>query len=171
MVVKKEMSRRLLEEAFTGESVAHMKYMIFAEQAEREGYRNVAKLFRAIAHAELIHARNHFKALGKLRKTPENLDDAVNGERYEVEEMYPAFNSVASMQGEVEAVTSTRYALEAEKLHADMYLEAKKATEEGRDVDIGTVYVCPVCGYTVIGESPERCPVCGTPGDRFKRFE
>jgi rubrerythrin len=171
MVVKREMTRKFLEDAFAGESMAHMKYLIFAEQAEREGYPNIAKLFRAIAHAEFVHAKNHFTALGKLGKTPENLQEGINGETFEVEEMYPVYKNSAEFQGEKEAVRTTRYALEAEKIHAGLYREAKRKAEKGEDIEIGKVYICPVCGYTTVDDVPEYCPVCSTPGDKFVVFE
>ncbi|WP_457751665.1 rubrerythrin family protein [Thermococcus sp.] len=171
MVVKREMTRKFLEEAFAGESMAHMKYMIFAEQAEKEGFPDVAKLFRAIAYAEFVHAKNHFIALGKLGKTPENLQVGIEGETFEVEEMYPVYKNSAEFQEEKEAVRSMHYALEAEKIHAQLYEDAKKKAEEGQDVKIKKVYICPVCGYTAVDDAPERCPVCGLPGEKFVVFE
>ncbi|WP_457742524.1 rubrerythrin family protein [Thermococcus sp.] len=171
MVVKREMTRKFLEEAFAGESMAHMKYLIFAEHAEKEGFSNVAKLFRAIAYAEFVHAKNHFIALGKLGKTSENLQTGIEGETFEVEEMYPVYKNSAEFQEEKEAVRTTHYALEAEKIHAELYENAKKKTEEGEDVEIKKVYICPVCGYTAVDEAPERCPVCGLPGEKFVVFE
>ncbi|NJF24187.1 rubrerythrin family protein [Thermococcus sp. Bubb.Bath] len=171
MVVKREMTRKFLEDAFAGESMAHMRYLIFAEKAEREGYPNIAKLFRAIAHAEFVHAKNHFIALGKLGKTPENLQEGINGETFEVEEMYPVYKNSAEFQEEKEAVRTTRYALEAEKIHAELYKKAKEKAENGEDIEIKKVYICPVCGYTTVDDVPEYCPVCGTPGDKFVVFE
>ncbi|HDZ36577.1 MAG TPA: rubrerythrin family protein [Thermococcus sp.] len=171
MVVEKKMTRKFLEDAFAGESMAHMKYLIFAEQAEKEGYPNIAKLFRAIAHAEFIHAKNHFIALGNLGKTPENLQTGIDGETYEVEEMYPVFKNAAEFQGEKEAVRTTHYALEAEKVHAELYKKAKELAESGKDIEAKKVYICPVCGYTALDEVPEKCPVCGVPGDKFVVFE
>ena len=105
--------------AYAGESQAHMKYLIFADVAEKEGFPNIAKLFRAIAFAELVHARNYFKALGNVKDTVENLQIAIDGETFEVEEMYPAYKAVAELQGKNEAVRSTHYALEAERIHAE----------------------------------------------------
>lgn len=171
MVVKRKMTRKFLEEAFAGESMAHMRYLIFAEQAEREGYHNIAKLFRAIAHAEFVHAKNHFVALGKLGKTPENLQAGIEGETFEVEEMYPVYNNTAEFQEETDAVRTTNYALEAEKIHAKLYEKAKETAESGKDLDIRRVYICPVCGYTAVDEAPEYCPVCGAPRDKFVVFE
>ncbi|ASJ07310.1 rubrerythrin family protein [Thermococcus pacificus] len=171
MVVKRKMTRKFLEDAFAGESMAHMKYLIFAEQAEREGYPNIAKLFRAIAHAEFVHAKNHFIALGNLDKTPENLQAGIDGETFEVEEMYPVYKNTAEFQGEKDAVRTTHYALEAEKIHAELYKKAKEKAESGEDIEIKRVYICPVCGYTAVDEVPEYCPVCGAPRDKFVVFE
>ncbi|AHL22300.1 rubrerythrin family protein [Thermococcus nautili] len=171
MPVERAMTRKFLEDAFAGESMAHMKYLIFAEQAEKEGFPKVAKLFRAIAYAEFVHAKNHFIALGKLGKTEENLKEAIAGETFEVEEMYPVYKNAAEFQGEKEAVRSTHYALEAEKLHAELYEKAKESVAKGEDIEVGKVYICPVCGYTAVDEAPERCPVCGLPGEKFVVFE
>ncbi|EEB73187.1 rubrerythrin family protein [Thermococcus sp. AM4] len=171
MPVERAMTRKFLEDAFAGESMAHMKYLVFAEQAEKEGFPKVAKLFRAIAYAEFVHAKNHFIALGKLGKTEENLKEAIAGETFEVEEMYPVYKNSAEFQGENEAVRSTHYALEAEKLHAELYEKAKETVAKGEDIEVKKVYICPVCGYTAVDEAPERCPVCGLPGEKFVVFE
>ncbi|HEX30867.1 rubrerythrin family protein [Candidatus Poribacteria bacterium] len=159
-----------LRAAFAGESQAHMRYLIFARKAEDEGFPNVAKLFRAIAYAEQVHAANHFKTLGDLGTSSKNLEAAIDGETFEVEEMYPAYNAVAQLQGEKGAQRSIRYALEAEKIHAAFYQKAKQAVDSGKDAEIGQIYICDVCGYTGEGEPPERCPVCGAPRDKFKLF-
>ncbi|WP_324735614.1 rubrerythrin family protein [Thermococcus sp. SY098] len=171
MVVKREMTKKFLSEAYAGESQAHMRYMIFAEVAEKEGFPNIAKLFRAIAFAELVHARNHLKAIGGVKDTVENLQVAIDGETFEVEEMYPAYKAVAELQGENEAVRSTTYALEAEKIHAELYRKAKELAKEKKDIEIKKVYICPVCGYTAVDEAPEKCPVCGVPKEKFVVFE
>jgi len=166
----RKMTEENLKAAFAGESQAHMRYLIFAEVAEREGKPNIARLFRAIAYAEQVHAANHYRELGMVKATPENLGEAMAGETFEVEEMYPAYDAVAELQGENGAKRSIHYALEAEKVHAEMYRKAKEAAENGKDIELGTVYICPVCGYTVEGEAPEYCPVCGAPRDRFRSF-
>lgn len=167
---KHVMTRRNLENAYSGESQAHMRYLIFAEVAEKEGKPNIARLFRAIAFAEQVHATNHYRVLGKVGSTPDNLDMAIAGETFEVEEMYPVYNNAASFQDEKEAERSTHYALEAEKIHARIYAQAKKAALQGKDLEIGDVYICPVCGYTVEGSAPDHCPVCGAPKNQFKAF-
>ncbi|MBC7286654.1 MAG: rubrerythrin family protein [Armatimonadetes bacterium] len=164
------MSEKSLREAFAGESQAHMRYLIFAQQAEAEGKPNIARLFRAIAFAEQVHATNHFKALGDLGDTPANLQAAINGETYEVEEMYPAFGAIAQLQGEKAAERSINYALQAEKIHAGMYSNARELALSGQDIDDQPIYVCSQCGYTGSGEAPERCPVCGAGKDAFKTF-
>lgn len=165
-----EMTQANLEAAFAGESQAHMKYKIFADKAEEEGYPQVARLFRAISFAEQVHATNHFRQLQGVGETAENLGVAIGGENYENTEMYPAFNSVAKLQGEKGAMLSIHYALEAEKIHEAMYGEAKNMIEGGVAIDEQPVYICPVCGYTVIGEPPSKCPVSQTPKERFVKF-
>ena len=166
----RKMTEENLKAAFAGESQAHIRYLIFAEAAEREGKPNIARLFRAIAYAEQVHAANHLGELGGIGKTPENLAEAIAGETFEVEEMYPAYDAVAELQGEKGAKRSIHYALEAEKIHARMYEKAKEAAAKGQDIELKTGYICPVCGYTVEGEAPEYCPVCGAPREKFKNF-
>jgi len=166
----KKMTMANLEAAFSGESQAHMKYLIFAEAAERENLPNVARLFRAIAYAEQVHATNHFRNLSGIGETGENLAKAEEGENFEVEEMYPAYDAVAKLQGEQGAQRSIHYALEAEKIHEAMYEQARQAVLAGKDPQIDELYICPVCGYTHEGTPPERCPVCNAPGSSFKKF-
>lgn len=164
------MTQQNLRDAFAGESQAHMKYQIYADVAEKEGFPNVAKLFKAIAYAELVHARNHLKELGGINDSVANLQDAYDGETFEIEEMYPAYKAVAELQGEKGAVRSTHYALEAEKIHAVMYDEAKKDVMEKKDIEIGTIYVCDVCGWTHDGDLPEKCPICSAPQSKILSF-
>ena len=166
----KKMTERFLSEAFAGESQAHMKYVIFAEQAEKEGFPNVARLFRAISFAERVHATNHLRTLGLIGKTADNLQSAIDGETYEVDEMYPSFKAVAKEQGEDRADRSFTGAYEAEKIHAEMYQKAKEAVLQGKDIELRDVYICEVCGYTVEGEPPETCPVCGAKREKFRKF-
>ncbi len=166
-----KMTEEFLNSAFAGESMAHMKYLIFAEIAEKEGFPNIARLFRAIAFAEFVHAKNHLNALGKVKDTANNLETAYQGESFEIEEMYPAYKAVAELQEERQAIRSMNYALEAEKIHKAMYSEAKESAEKKKeDIKIGDIYICPVCGYTVEGEAPDRCPVCNVPKDKFVKF-
>jgi len=164
------MTKANLEAAFAGESQAHMKYKIFADKADEEGYPEVARLFRAISYAEQVHATNHFKQLQGIGDTASNLGAAIGGENYENTEMYPAFDAVAKMQGEKGAVLSIHYALEAEKIHEAMYGEAKSLVENGQDRQAQPVYICPTCGYTVIGDPPVKCPVSQTPSEKFVKF-
>jgi rubrerythrin len=166
----KQMTKANLEAAFAGESQACMKYGIYAEKAEREGYPQVAKLFKAISYAEKVHASNHFRALDKVHGTTANLGDAAAGENYEVNEMYPAFEAVAKLQDEVSALRSIQYAVEAEKIHEVMYLSAKDKVAKGKDISTSDVYVCPVCGHTVIGEPPDTCPVCRLAKNKYVKF-
>ena len=164
------MTEQNLRAAFAGESQAHMRYQIFADKAEEEGRSNVAQLFRAISFAERVHATNHFKTFGDVGDSVSNLQMAIDGETFEVEEMYPAYDAVAKLQGEQGAVTSIYGALEAEKIHASMYQKAKQTVEAGQDVDLGTVQICGVCGYTVEGDAPDTCPMCGAPKKKFRSF-
>ncbi len=165
------MTEKNLLDAFAGESQAHMKYLIYAERADREHLPNIAKMFRAIAHAEFVHASNHFKTLKKLNNTKENLGDAFNGETFEVEEMYPAYKAVAQLENEKSAVRTTDWALQAEKTHAEMYKEAKARAEKGEDIEAQTIWVCGICGYTEVGENvPDVCPVCGAKSEAFQKF-
>ena len=165
-----EMTKDFLEAAFAGESMAHMKYLIFAERAEKDGLLNLARLFRAIAYAEQVHAANHYRELGKIQDATGNLQSCIDGEHFEVNEMYPVYHNAAEFQREAGAVRSAHYALEAEKIHEVMYKKAKRTVEADADLDLETVHICPVCGYTVEGEPPEYCPVCGAKRELFRSF-
>jgi rubrerythrin len=166
----RKMTKANLEAAFAGESQAHMEYAIFADKAEKEGYPEVARLFRAISFAERVHATNHLRELGGIGDTVTNLGVAIGGENYENTEMYPAFNAVAKLQEEKGAMRSIHYALEAEKIHEAMYSEAKQTVAAGNDIQSAPVFVCPVCGHTVIGEAPDKCPVCGALKEKYRQF-
>jgi rubrerythrin len=166
----KEMTKENLHASLAGESQAHIKYLAFATQADKEGKPNIARLFRAVARAEQVHATNHLRELGGIGDTVTNLTAAIAGENFEVDEMYAAYLEVADAQGEQGAHRSMTYAIEAEKIHAVLYADAKQAAAAGQDEAIDRVYVCPVCGYTHIGEPPERCPVCKTKKGRFETF-
>lgn len=166
----RKMTETSLKDAFAGESQAHMKYLAFATQAEEEGYPEVARLFRAIAYAEQVHATNHLRALGGIGDTVANLGAAMAGENFEVTEMYPAYQAVARLQEEKAALLSIHYALEAEKIHEALYGEARKMASMGSDIKAAPVYVCAVCGHTVIGEAPDKCPVCGSRRDVYHEF-
>ncbi len=166
----RKMTEVNLKDAFAGESQAHMRYLIFAEVAEEEKRPNLARLFRAIAYAEQVHATNHLRELGLVRTSPDNLQEAIGGESFEVTEMYPAYHAVAELQGEKGAMRSNRYALEAEKIHAAMYAKAREQALAGEDAKVGKVHVCAVCGYTVEDATPERCPICQAPRAKFRVF-
>ncbi|GAB4397959.1 MAG: rubrerythrin family protein [Anaerolineales bacterium] len=156
-----------LKEAFAGESQAHRKYLLFAEAAEKDGQPQIAKLFRAAATAEAIHAANHFKALGGIGTTAQNLQTAIDGEHYEVVSMYPGMVAEAETAGIKKALTSFTWAMEAEKGHEQLYRKALENLEKGQaSLDY---YVCPFCGYTHEGPMTEKCPVCGTPAEKFIR--
>ena len=150
--------------AFAGESQANRKYLAFAKQAEKEGYNQVAKLFRAAAEAETIHAHSHLKAAGEIGSTTDNLKAAVTGETYEFESMYPPMISQAQSDGNKAAEQSFTYANEVEKVHADLY---NKALENLENPDESDYFVCPVCGYTCAGHHPDKCPVCDAAGKTF----
>ena len=170
----RKMTEQSLWAAFAGESQAHMKYAAFADEAHKAGLANVAKLFRAISYAERVHATNHLRALGGLKGTGDNLQTAIDGENFEVDEMYPAYDAVARLQGEKDAEKSIHYALEAEKIHAAMYADAKRSVDSGKDWAIADVYICPNCGYTHIVSAdnpvPDFCPVCAWKKGTFKKF-
>ena len=160
-----------LKEAFAGESQANRKYTYFAQKAEEEGHRQVAKLFRAAAVAEATHAKNHLKALEGLGSTADNLKAAIEGERYEVTSMYPDFIKDAETESVKRALTSFRWAFEVEKIHEQLYRQALAAIQAQENLGETDYYVCPVCGYTHEGPLNDKCPVCGTPGEKFERIQ
>lgn len=166
----KEKSEKNLNDAFAGESQAHMKYKAFGDKAEREKLANVARLFRANSYAEQIHATNHLRTLSGIQSTAENLKAAIEGETYEVDKMYPGFIKDAQDEQEPVAERMNIWALAAEKVHANLYKKANEAVEGGQDVDLGPIHVCQVCGFTMEGDAPEICPVCGTSKDKFTQF-
>ncbi|HEX9902500.1 MAG TPA: rubrerythrin family protein [Acidobacteriota bacterium] len=159
-----------LKSAFAGESQAHLKYQVFADKAESEKLPNVARLFRAGSFSEQRHAANHLRAMAGVGKTADNLKAALEGETYEVTKMYPEFIRVAEEQNEKEAVRVNREALEAEKVHAALYQKAIKGLDKGQDLEGTPIHVCGVCGFTVDGEAPDKCPVCGAPKQKFVKF-
>lgn len=158
-----------LKEAFAGESQANRKYLAFAAKADQEGFAQVAKLFRAAAEAETVHAHAHLRALKGIRSTRENLQEAVAGETHEFKSMYPAMIESAKAEGHKEAERSFNFANEVEKIHAALY---QKALDNlGGTQETSSYYVCPVCGYTVENEAPETCPICGAKGKMFKKVD
>lgn len=159
-----------LKTAFAGESQANNKYLSYADKAARDGYPIVARLFRAIAGAEAIHARNHLKAMEAVKSTLENLKDAQAGEDYEITEMYPPMIQAAEAEGQKKAARSMHLALEVEKVHYELYDQAIAAVTDGHDLTDAKVRICPVCGHTIIGDAPDSCPVCGCVGARYEEI-
>ncbi len=157
-----------LREAFAGESQANRKYLAFAKKAEQEGYGQVAKLFRAAAEAETVHAHSHLRVLGGIKSTAENLKEAIAGETHEFKSMYPAMIEAAKEEGNQAAERSFTYANEVEKIHAGLYQKALDNLNNLEDVDY---YVCSVCGYTCEGEPPEECPVCHSKSKAFFKVD
>lgn len=149
-----------LKDAFAGESQANQKYKAFAKKAEKEGFANIAKLFRTTAEAERIHAEGHLKALDLIASTAENLQAAIDGETFEFTEMYPPMVEKATADGH-KAKTMFKFAVEAEEVHAKIYTMALEAVRKGVDLEVTDFYLCPVCGFIELGEAPEKCPVCG----------
>jgi rubrerythrin len=163
-------TKKNLADAFAGESQANRKYLAFAKQADSDGYPQVARLFRGAAHAETIHALAHLRALGGIKNTADNLAAAVEGEGFEFQKMYPPYLQQAQDEGDKPAEISFRNALAVEEIHHKLYSDALQAVKAGNDLADRTVYVCEICGNTVYDEVPERCPVCGVPGDRFTKI-
>jgi len=155
-----------LKEAFTGESQANQKYRAFAKKAEKEGFKNIAKLFRTTAEAERIHAEGHLNALEMIGSTAENLQAAIEGETYEYTEMYPPMFDEAQKDNH-KAKVMFNFALKAEKVHAELYAKALDSVKNGKDIDTDNILLCPVCGYIAIGDIPEKCPLCGIAKEKF----
>ena len=161
-------TQKNLQEAFAGESQANRKYLAFARQADKEGYPQVAKLFRAAAEAETVHAHAHLRAMGGIGKTAENLKEAISGETFEFKEMYPDMIQAAKEEGEKAAERSFFYANKVEAVHAKLYQKALENIDNTEEFDY---YVCPVCGYTCEKNPPEKCPVCGALSKSFLKVE
>ena len=164
-----EKVEQCLKEAFAGESQANRKYLAFAEKADKDGYPQVARLFRAAAHAETVHAHNHLRALKGIGSTTENLEAAVAGETFEFKQMYPGMIEAAKAAGHKAAERSFSYANEVEKVHANLY--SKLLSSLGTSQESYSYYVCPTCGYTAEQHAPEVCPVCGSKGAAFKKID
>ena len=155
-----------LKEAFAGESQANQKYRAFAVKAEQDGFPNVARLFRATAEAERVHAEGHLRALDAILSTAENLKAAVGGETYEFTEMYPPMLAQAEAEGH-KAKRMFGYAVKAEAVHAQLYQQALEAVLAGRDLEQESIFLCPVCGHIELGQPPESCPICGAKASKF----
>jgi rubrerythrin len=162
--LKGSKTEKNLREAFAGESQANRRYLAFAKQAEKEGYPHVAKLFRAAAEAETVHAHAHLRVLGGVRSTAENLKEAISGEIHEFKEMYPTMIDDAKEEGDKAAERTFTYANEVEKVHAALYQKALDNLDALEEKDY---YVCSVCGYTCENEPPDKCPVCGAKSSAF----
>jgi rubrerythrin len=159
-----------LATAFAGESQANRKYLAFAQKAAKEGFASIARLFRAAAEAETIHALGHFNNLGGVGSTLENLKAAVAGETYEYTTMYPPMLEQALAEGH-KAKIMFGFALKAEEVHARLYSAALKAIESGTDLEGAEIYLCPVCGDIEIGKPTEKCPICGAPAEKFRKID
>lgn len=188
MSVKNAMTADFLRSAYGGESMAHMRYLVWGESATKDGFPNIGRLFEAVAYAEKVHASNHFTVLGEQvgdssvtaggvfgnTNIVENLQGAINGELHEIDQMYPVYLEAAKFQNENDAKRSFHYAVEAEKQHAELFKKAQDLAKQNKDMDDNKFYVCPICGFTIEVESldqvPDRCPVCGAPKDKFKEF-
>ncbi len=179
-----QITEKHLINAFGGESQANMRYRHFALQAEKEKFPNVARLFTAIAHAEFIHAGDHYRELKHLNggyqansmaafgrgDTSKNLDLAIKGETFEIEEMYPAYIEVAKLQGEKGAQRSFEWSYASEKEHKKLFEKSKQAVDTGKDVELSTIQICEVCGFTLEGDAPESCPICSAKKEQFTAF-
>ncbi len=158
-----------LKEAFAGESQANRKYLAFAEKADQEGYHQVAKLFRAAAEAETVHALNHLRVMGGVGKTSDNLKSAISGETAEFRDMYPKFIEAAKKEKASDAVILTfDVANKVEKIHASLYKKALDDLGKNKEADY---YVCSICGNTVENEAPDRCPICNAPKEMFRKVD
>ncbi|WP_099203527.1 rubrerythrin family protein [Miniphocaeibacter massiliensis] len=180
----KAMTQANLQSAFGGESQARNRYDIWGEHAGKDGFPNVERLFHCTADAEKVHAGLHFKAMKDVKgdflvasmagfgigTTSENLEGAIGGEVFEYTEMYPAYIEVAEMQEEKAAVSAMRFAIEAEKVHAELFGKAKEAVDAAKDLDAEKILLCPVCGFVTITGEEEKCPICGAPSSRFKAY-
>jgi rubrerythrin len=156
-----------LKTAFAGESQANRKYLAFALKAEEEGFTQVAKLFKAAAEAETIHALNHLRITGQVKSTLENLGTAVSGETFEFQKMYPGFIDTAKQEGKKQATWSFDMANKVEQVHAKLYQKAMDAVKNRKQLEEVDYYVCGVCGNTVEGSPPDVCPICGAPKEKF----
>ncbi len=157
-----------LKTAFAGESQANRKYLAYAIKADKEGHPQIAKLFRAAAEAETIHALGHLQNMGGVGSTLDNLKDAIAGETYEHTTMYPPMVAQAEQEGH-RGKAMLKWAAAVEKVHADLYKQALEALQAGKDLSTMEIYLCPVCGHLELGHAPDKCPVCGLAGAKFQK--
>jgi rubrerythrin len=162
-----EKTNENLKNAFAGESQANRRYLAFAQKAEEEGFSQAAKLFRAAAEAETVHALNHIRTMGDVKTTAENLDAAITGETFEYKKMYPEYVKMAKKEGNTQATWSFNVANQVEQVHASLFSKAAKALKTAKELPKVDYYVCSVCGNTVENEAPEKCPICGNPKSKF----
>src|SRR5664280_297115 len=177
------MTADFLHSAYGGESMAHMRYLIWGDMARKEGFPNIAKLFEAISYAERVHATNHFREIDGstasvavtsggvfgMGKTVDNLQGAIDGELHEVEQMYPVYLNAAEYQNEPGAEKSFHFALEAEKIHVKLFKQAQDAARAGKDMELQAIYICPICGHTILDGAPDKCPICGAKKEMYKK--
>jgi rubrerythrin len=156
-----------LKAAFAGESQANRKYLAFAKQADIDGKPQIAKLFRAAAEAETVHAHAHLRVMNGVGKTSDNVQAAIEGEGHEYKAMYPEFVDTAKKEGNQGALKSFEFAMAVEKIHYDLYSKAAEALKNGKDLTLAKIFVCPVCGNTVLDAAPDKCPICGVAGSKF----
>jgi rubrerythrin len=159
-----------LKAAFAGESQANRMYLAFAKKADEEGLTQIAKLFRAAAQSETVHALNHLNVLGQVKSTADNLGTAISGETYEFKKMYPDFIAEAKKEANKKAGVSFDYANKVEQIHAALYQKALDALKNNKELPQIDMYVCPVCGNTFEGTTPDNCPICATPKDKFMKI-
>jgi rubrerythrin len=160
-----------LQAAFAGESQASRKYLYFAEKADEEGHKQIARLFRAASDAETVHARNHLKVMQGIKSTADNLKAAIDGEHYEFTKMYPDFMKQANAEGDKKANNTFDLANKVEQIHHRLYQAALTMLEKSQAIAEKPMYVCQYCGNTVEGEPPDKCPICGMPKTMFKRID
>lgn len=160
-----------LQAAFSGESQANRRYLFFAQKAEDEGYPEIARLFRAVAEAETVHAHSHFNAMGGVGKQKDNLLAGSTGEHYEFTRMYPPFIEQAEQEKDEKAVRTFELANKVEQIHHRLFEKALEAMKKGQSLEDKPYFVCQACGYTVEGEAPDKCPVCGAVQGKFKLIE
>lgn len=184
MVVKNAMTAGNLRSAYGGESMAHMRYLIWGDIAEKESFPKTSKLLKAISYSEWAHARNHFTVLGGditdqlvasgavfgVGKTVDNLTGGFMGEEFEIDQMYPTYLQTAEFQGEKGAARTFGWALEAEKIHARLFHEAHEAVKAGKDIGIDAIFICSICGHTSPGSAPQQCPICKAGKEAYKEF-
>jgi rubrerythrin len=164
-------SIKKLKEAFAGESQANRRYLAFAKKADDEGLTQVAKLFRAAAEAETVHAHNHLRIAGEIGMTVSNLDEAISGETHEFTHMYPEFLEIARREGNKQAEWSFNVANQVEKIHAGLFKKTQDTLRDNMELPNVDYYVCKVCGNTVEGAALETCPICSAPKAQFLKVD